>query len=153
MLDLTTTITGTAVGGLTAPTFTLTTDQSPSNNSRQSIVTALGGTQTGVRTHSPSDPFSITVVKPVVPVSYPKANLQGVLGKAGRNKYSILVRKGTIPLVGQNPQISSVRIDFDVVSGAEVNDKANIAAMLSAAAAYGLRELANEYLMVTTGSI
>lgn len=151
-MDLSTTITGVVLNGFTAPTYTLTADQTVAN-AKQSVVTGLGGTQAGVRTHTPSDPFSITVTKPVVPVSYPKANLQGVLGKAGRNKYVILVRKGTIPLVGQVPQVSDVRIETNVVSGAEANDVANLAAMFSAAAAYLNREAANLLTTAKTGTI
>lgn len=153
MFDLTTLITGVAVTGLTSPTYTLTADTPPTNNARQSIVTTLGGTQTNVRTHSPSDPFSITATKPVVPVAYPKANAQGVLGKVGRNKYAFLLRKGTYPLVGQSPQVSDLRIEFNVVSGADVNDKVNLAALLSAGAALLTREANNLYVAGTTGSI
>jgi hypothetical protein len=152
-LDITTSITGVVLNGFSAPTYTLALDTPPANNAKQSIVTALGGTQTGVRTHTPSDPFSITVSKPVIPVPYPKTNLQGVVGKAGRNKYVMLIRKGTLPLTGQSPQVSDLRIETNVVSGADVNDKANLAALYSAGAALLNREAANLLVASTTGSI
>lgn len=151
--DISTSITGVVLNGFTTPGYSLTADSNPSPNSRQAIVTALTGTQSGVRTHSPSDPFSITVSKPVVPVSYPRANAQGILGKAGRNKYTIYLRKGTIPLVGQAPQISDLKIETNVVSGSEVNDVANLAALYSAGAALLQREANNLLTAAKTGSV
>lgn len=153
MFDLSTTINGVVVNGFTAPTYSLTADTGPTSSSRQAIVATIGGTQTGVRTHSPSDPFSIAVSKNPIPVAYPKANLQGVVGKTGRNKYTILLRKGTIPLAGQVAQVSDLRIETNVVSGAEVNDAANLAAMYSAGAAFLTREAANLLVAAKTGGI
>jgi len=59
-------VTGAAQTGLTSPTYTLVADIAPDVNGRQWAVSALGGTQTGVRTHSASDPFTITVMRPKV---------------------------------------------------------------------------------------
>lgn len=152
--DLSTTVTGVVLGGLTAPTYILTADTAPLINARQSIVTSLGGTQTGVRTHSPSDPFSVTVIKPLRALGLPRANpITGSIGPAGRNKNSIKFRKGTLPLVGQNPQVSEITIDAFIVAGAEINDKPNLAALWSMAAAFCSREAANAYAANTTGNI
>lgn len=153
MIDINTTITPTTViGGFTTPTYVLTSDSPPMPNMRQSIVTALGGTQTGVRTHSPSDPFTITSSKPQYAVPYPKVALNGVLGKAGRNKMILSCRKGTIPLVGQAPQISDVQIISNIVSGAEVNDVANVAALWQCVISLAHREIANLLVGSKTGS-
>lgn len=152
-INLATAVTGTVLNGFTTPGYTLTADTPPSPNAKQAIVSALTGTQTGVRSHAPSDPFSITVSKPVIPVPYPKANLQGVLGKAGRNKYTIYVRKGTIPLVGQVAQVSDLKIEMNVVSGADVNDKANLAALLSLGSALLAREASGYLDTAVTGVI
>lgn len=149
-INLTTAITGVVLNGFTAPTYTLTEDRGPNNWTKQSVVTALGGTQTGVRTHSPSDPFTISVSKQAQPVAAPKLGFNGVLGRLGRNKVSFLLRKGTIPLVNQAAQVSDLRIEVNTVSGAEVNDKANLAAMLSAGAALLNREAANLLDATTT---
>lgn len=153
MFDITTPITGVAISGLTSPTYTLAADMAPNNASRQSIVVALGGTQTGVRSHSPSDPFSFTVSKNPIPAPYPKLGLNGLASKTGRNKITILVRKGTIPLAGQVPQVSDLRIETNVVSGAETNDKANLAALYSAGIALLQREKDNLFTGAQTGSI
>lgn len=151
-LDITTTVTGLAIGGLTAPTYTLTAD-SAQNNSRQSIVTALGGTQTGVHTHSPSNPFSINVTKPQNAAAYPRLTSNGTkVGKTGRNRYTTLIRMGTVPIVGQPTEISDIRIEENIVSGAEVNDTANLAAMYSFAGAWFTREAANLLNRAKTGS-
>lgn len=153
-LDITTVVTGATVTGLTSPTYTMTLDNPPSNNARQSIVSSVGGTQTGVRTHSPSDPFTMTITKPNQAAAYPRVSANGLkIGKTTRNKYTVLIRKGTVPLAGQPAEVSDIRVELNVVSGAEVNDKANIAAMLSLAAAHVNREANNWYLAATTGGI
>lgn len=152
-INLTTALTGKVIGAFTAPTYTLAEDRGPNNWTKQSIVTAAGGTQTGVRTHSPSDPFTISVSKQAQPAAAPKAGYNGVLGKVGRNKIEALVRKGTIPLTGQASQVSEIRIGISTVSGAEVNDVPNVTAMYVAAHAVLDRELANFLLATQTNSI
>lgn len=153
MYDISTLITGVTANGLTSPTFTLASDNQPSLNSRSAIVTSLGGTQTGVRTHSPSDPFSITVVKPVTYAGVPAAPAVGAIGRVQRNKTSAVFRKGVIPLTGQAAQLAEIRVDMMIPAGAEVYDKPNIAAVQAAVAAWIARELTNSYLAVTTGSV
>ncbi len=143
-------ITGIVLNGFTAPVFNMTVDTPPAGIQKQSVVSSFGGTLTGARVHSPSDPFTIAILKGVA-AAFPKVNLQGFIGRAGRNKYTFLLRKGTIPLVGQTPQVSDLRIELNVVSGAEVNDKANVAALLSAGGALLNREAANYLDTAFTG--
>lgn len=153
-LDLATTVTGAVIGGFTAPTYVLGADNAPNSNSRQAMVTGLGGTQTGVTSHTVTDPFTFTVVRPKNFISPPRANpVTGAVGTAGRNKTSLLFRKGTKPLVGQAAQVSDVKVDINIVAGAETNDAANVAALLSLAAAACQREAANILLAVKTGNI
>jgi hypothetical protein len=57
-------VTGAAQTGLTSPTYTLSTDVAPSINGKQHAITALGGTQTGVNSHSVAAPFTCTFVRP-----------------------------------------------------------------------------------------
>jgi hypothetical protein len=153
-LDLNTTITGNAMTGLTTPTYTLATDNPPQINARQSIVTTLGGTQTGVRTHAPSDPFTLTAIKPLKPIGYPRANpVTGAIPQVGRNKYILKLRKGLIPLAGQNPQLAEFDLTCQIPAGAEVNDQINIAAALSALTALINREGPNLFVMVKTANI
>jgi len=152
-VDISTAVTGTVLNGFTLPTYTLTTDQAPLVNARQSFVSALGGTQTSVRTHGASDPFTVTVIKPKSFLGLPKlGSLQGSLGPVGRNKTTINIRKGTIPLTGQNPQISELTIDSKIIAGSELNDTANLAAMYSLGSALLAREAANLFAAIKAGS-
>lgn len=57
-------LTGAAQTGFTTPGYTLTVDNAPDTNAKQSAVTALTGTQAGVTVHSVSSPFLISAWKP-----------------------------------------------------------------------------------------
>ena len=125
-------ITGATVSGLTSPTYTLTADSTSDANTRQSIVTAVGGTQTGVIAHAVSAPFSVTVRRPKGnPKVLGKANLNGFIGNIGRNTYTMLVRKGVVPLAGQPYQIALSRTEFEIPAGSELNDQPNLKALAS----------------------
>lgn len=152
MIDLSTAVTGAVVNGFTTPGYTLTVDEKPALNSRQSVVTALTGTQTGVRTHSPTDMFAVTVAKPQQSAPLPQVPLNGVLGRVARNKTSLVVRKGTLPLAGQPPQTTEIRCDLMVVAGAELNDKANLAAAISLMIGLLTREKDNLLLATVIGT-
>lgn len=129
---LTSPVTGAAQTGLTSPTYTLTSDLAPDNNGKQVAVTALGGTQTGVTTHSVASPFTTTFVRPRVFRSLGKPNpTTGVIKDVPRNTYKCITRKGVTPLAGQayaNLQITTV---IDVPAGSDTADPANIRAALS----------------------
>lgn len=126
-------ITGTAQTGLTAPTYTHVADLAPDSNGRQVAVTALGGTQTGVTTHSGSNPFTLTVVRPKVLKSLGKANpVTGVISNVPKNTYKFIVRKGMVPLAGQAPAVMIATLTMDVPAGADTASPAEIRAALSA---------------------
>jgi hypothetical protein len=133
MFTLTTPITGSAQTGLTAPTYTLISDLAPDNNGKQVAVSALGGTQTGVTTHSLSSPFTITFTRPRVFRQLGKPSpTTGVIKDVPRNTFKLITRKGVTPLAGQafvNLQITTV---IDVPAGSDTYDSANIRAALSA---------------------
>lgn len=132
MWNPTTPVTGAAQTGFTAPTYTLTTDTAPDSNGKQHAVTALGGTQTGVTTHSVSSPFTVTFVRPKVFKALGKANpVTGLIASVPRNIYSAIVRKGVTVLAGQPIQTAMLRITHEVPAGADTVDAANIRAMLS----------------------
>lgn len=126
-------ITGAAQTGFTAPTYTLTADLAPDNNGKQNAVTALGGTQAGVTSHSVASPFTITFVRPRVFRSLGKPNpTTGLVKDVPRNSYKLITRKGVLPLSGQpytNLQITTL---IDVPAGSDTADPANIRAALSA---------------------
>jgi hypothetical protein len=125
-------VTGSAQTGLTSPTYTVVADTPPNANSKQWAVTALGGTQTNVDVHQASKPFTISVSRPstirVAPIPNPGS---GAIGNSPRNVYSVIVRKGTVPVSGQSPQVMTLRCDLGVVAGADVVEPEDIRAALS----------------------
>lgn len=124
-------ITGAAVTGLTTPSYTLTLDTSADDNTRQSAVTTIGGTQAGVNSHSVSQPFTVRVARPRTLRVLGKANLNGFISNVGRNTYGILIRKGVIPLAAQPYQIALARLEFEIPAGSEVADQPNLKALCS----------------------
>lgn len=152
-INLTTLLSGLSVGALVSPTYTLTEDRGPNNWTRQSIVTAVGGTMPGVRTHSMSDPFTLAVSRQAQPAAAPRVGTSGIVGKLGRNTVKAKIRKGTIPLVGQAAQISDIDIAINVVSGAETADLNNVTALIDATIAWLHRERANFVLAAQTGNV
>lgn len=132
-LSLTSPITGTAQTGLTTPTYTFVADVAPTINGRQHAVTALGGTQTGVRSHSATDPFTLTSFKPSVFQALGKANpTTGVVKFVPMNRYKLVSRKGAIPLAGQAPAVAMIETIISIPAGSDSADAANLRAMLSA---------------------
>lgn len=129
---LTSPITGTAQTGLTTPTYTLLTDVAPSVQGKQYAVSALGGTQTNVRIHSVSDPFTITLTRAAVLRALPSANpVTGKYGSIPRNVHKILVRKGVNFAANQAPEVFLARLELDLPAGSDSYDPANIRAALS----------------------
>lgn len=132
MFTIPASVTGAAVTGLTSPTYTVSAATGPETNSKRGVVSALGGTQTGVRTHAVSDQFDMTVWAPKVPKALPSANSNtGVRPPIPNNVHSIVVRKGLIPASGETAVVSPMTLSWPVPAGAESYDKANCAAQLS----------------------
>lgn len=126
-------VTGAAQTGFTSPTYTLTADNPPDFNARQSAVTALGGTQVGVTTHSVSSPFLLAAWKPKQMAMLGKPNpTTGLISNIGRNEYKLLTIKGVTPAVNQPAQKMIVRTLVEVPAGADTYDQANVRAALSA---------------------
>lgn len=125
-------VTGAAQTGFTSPTYTLTQDVAPDVNGKQHAVTTIGGTQTGVRTHSVSDPFTLTATRPKNPRVLPTPNpVTGKYGSIPRNSYTFLVRKGVNYAANQAPDLMIARLSIDVPAGADAYDAANVRAALS----------------------
>lgn len=132
-ITVTSPITGAAQTGLTSPTYTLTADIAPDNNGKQNAVTAVGGTQTGVTTHSVASPFTITASRPRTFRSLGKPNpTTGLVKDVPVNVYKVLTRKGVTPLAGQPYAVAIIRTEISVPAGADTYDAANIRAALSA---------------------
>lgn len=128
-------VTGGAQTGLTSPTYTLSSDTFPDTNGKQHSVSALGGTQAGVRTHSGSQYFTLAGYKPkTYKVMGPISN-GGVL--SGNNTFGVIARTMVYPAGVANTSVAGkpaiVRFEISVPSGAEVNDAPQVRALLSAA--------------------
>lgn len=132
-VTLTSPLTGLAQTGFTSPTYTHVTDTAPDVTGKQVAVTALGGTQAGVTTHSMSAPFTLTFFRPKVFRFLGKPNpVTGLVKDVPRNSFKLVTRKGVTVLAGQpfaNMQITTV---IDIPAGSDVADAANIRAALSA---------------------
>lgn len=132
-ISLASPVTGGAQTGFTSPTYTIASDIYPNGvNGKQYVVTALGGTQTNVRAHSVSDPFTIAFTRPQSPKALQNANpVTGRYGNIPKNSYSIIVRKGVNYAANQAPEIALGRCYFEIPAGSDSYDSANIRAMNS----------------------
>lgn len=125
-------VTGGAQTGFTSPTYTLTADVAPDVNGKQHAVTAIGGTQTNVRTHAVSDPFTVTFVRPKSPKALPSANaVTGKYASIPRNTYGLIVRKGVNVAANVAPEVAIARLYIDVPAGSDAYDAANVRALCS----------------------
>lgn len=126
-------VTGGTSSALTSPTYTLVADTAPNSLGKQYAVSALGGTQTGVVPHSVSNPFTMTMFRPAVLKTLAPVNpVTGALKSVPMNDYTVLVRKGLLPLSGQSIKVGSVRTVISVPAGADTADAISVAAMISA---------------------
>jgi hypothetical protein len=131
-ITVTTPVTGGAQTGFTSPTYTLTADIAPDNNGKQNAVTALGGTQTGVTTHSVASPFTVTAIRPKVFRALGKPNpVTGLVKDVPRNVYKVLVRKGVTPLANQPFTTMLATAIIEVPAGADTYDAPNVRAAIS----------------------
>lgn len=125
-------ITGAAQTNLTTPTYTNVSMPAPTPAGKQVGVTALGGTQTNVRTSSASDPFWLNWVVPAA-LKAQRLDANGnLIGSQQYNTYRLLGNKGVICIAGGAPVPLRLRFEVDVPCGADVNDPANVRAALSA---------------------
>lgn len=126
-------LTGGPMTGLTSPTYTLTSDTPPNAHSVQFAVTALGGTQTGVTTHSVSSPFTLTAERPAQFKYLGTPNpVTGVVGNVPVNVTKIRTRKGVTPAANQAVRPAMIETKISVPAGAETYDTVNVRAMQSA---------------------
>lgn len=134
MYGITSPLDGGPQTGFTDPEFTLTTDVAPDINGEQVAVTTIGGTGLGsVRSHTISDPFTITFSRPKNPRILPQANpVTGRYGSIPRNTYTMIVRKGLNVASGQAPEVGIARVTLDIPAGADAYDQPNVRALVSA---------------------
>ena len=127
-------VTGSAQTGFTSPTYTTITDTAPPRDpGKQVAVSALGGTQAGVTTHSVAAPFTLNFTRPSVLRVLGQPNpVTGVIANVPFNTYKLITRKGVVPLAGQPYRTMNITTTIDVPAGADTADTANIRAALSA---------------------
>jgi hypothetical protein len=132
-ISVTSPVTGGAQTGLTSPTYTVVTDSPPPGNpGKQWVVTALGGTQTGVTTHTVSSPFTINFTRPgTLRVLGSPNPVTGVVTAVPNNSYTVVLRKGVLPLAGQPIRTMIYRVTCDIPAGSDTADPANVRAGLS----------------------
>jgi hypothetical protein len=119
----------TGVTGLTNPTFTLVEGTPPVSNAREFIVTTLGGTQTGVETHTQANPFVITAYRPTAYQPLGDLNGAGFPSKFPKNTYSVVTKKGTEVYSGIR-RIATIKSIVEIPAGAEIQDPESVSAML-----------------------
>lgn len=147
-------ITGAPIAGLTTPTYTTLVDTPPASNGKQVYVSALGGTQTGVDIHTVSNPFTLSMFRPTkIAVLEPVNPATGQLQKVPTNRYTLIGRKGLLPLAGQARRPGWIRIEVNVPAGAETADAIGLAALHSMALG-AFHAMAQEiYNTARTGSV
>jgi hypothetical protein len=133
----------TGFSAFASPTYTLTQAQGPVPHSKKFVVSAIGGTQTGVRSHSANDAFSVTAYN--VP-SYKSIVLDGLgaIKSVPFNRYAIVAHKGLLVATNQPPVNAIVRMLFDIPAGSESVDPSNLNALLCCLGGI-LSEQANEW--------
>jgi len=124
-------VTGGPQTGFTSPTYTIVADNAPSVNAKQYYVSALGGTQSGASASSLSSPFTLTMYRPSVFASAGKLDSNNVLRGVGYNDFALLVRKGMLPLAGQQPMLAQALLKMRIPGGADLASPAEIRAMMS----------------------
>jgi len=132
MFTPTSPVTGSAISGLSSPTYTLTSDSSGTNAAKLYAVTALGGTQTGVSAHSTDQPFTVRASRPkLVKVLSPVAS--GQLRKSiPKNVYKVSTSKSVvIDLVTGESSTVIVETSIRVPVGCVLADPTSLSAALS----------------------
>ncbi len=131
-IAITSPITGATQTGLTSPTYTVVTDQAPDVNAKQVYVSTGGGTQTNVRYHAASDPFTISFWRDKVVKTLGALGLNGQYTNVPVNRQKCITRKGVLIASGEQPRVMIIRTEVEVPAGAESYDTVNMRAAMSA---------------------
>lgn len=125
-------ITGSTQTGFTTPTYTVASDLAPDANSRQIVVTAVGGTQVGVRASTAGDPFTALIRKDRSYKTLPPRNpVTGAYGNVPLNKVELLARKGMYIDSDDTVRVGTLRLIAELPAGSEQFDAPNIRALCS----------------------
>lgn len=131
-IAITSPVTGAAATGFTSPTYTVVLDSSaPNPRTKQYTVTAVGGTQVGVRTSTISDPFWFSYTPPSTPKGLPQVNSQtGRYPNIPYNVHQFNAKKGVNFAANQSPLPAWADLRIGIPAGGEY-DAANIRALQS----------------------
>jgi hypothetical protein len=127
-------ITGGAQTGFTTPGYTVTADNPPNaTTGKQWNMSALTGTQTGVRVHAISDPFTATFERPasLQTLAGLISGVTGLYGTVPENVYRVRARKGVNIAANNIPRIAYAECKIGIPAGADAYDPANVRAMIS----------------------
>lgn len=124
-------VTGGPQTGFTSPTYTIGADTPPDVNAKQYVVTALGGTQVGVNTHTIAAPFTVSMFRPKVFKTLKPVNSQNVLSEVPYNTFKVITRKGVLPLAGQAARNMVITTMIEMPAGCDTADAPNVRAALS----------------------
>jgi hypothetical protein len=125
-------VTGGAQTGLTSPTYSTVVDQAPDVNAKQWYVSALGGTQTNVRIHTASDPFTLSWWRDKSTKVLSQLSAAGQYLNVPKNRQKFITRKGVRVGANQPSELMLIRTEIELPANAEVFDMPNVAAALSA---------------------
>jgi hypothetical protein len=132
-ISLTSPVSGGAQTGFTSPTYTVTADASPTANSRQWAVTAVGGSGNTARLHANGDPFTATYFRVASYKSLGPLNAVGAPSRVPRNVDKWVFRKGVIPHTSLAAQPAIVTVTIDRPAGSEANNPIDLRALMSLA--------------------
>jgi len=157
-LNPTSPVTGATISGLTTPTYTITEDNPPDGDSRKWVITALGGTQTGVEVHSVSSPFSIVVTRPKQFKSLGRINpVTGAYAAFPTNETRVRMYKGATIVSGVVSSETTAVFDarFRIPAGTDLsgNDVEDIKALYSLLGGFLWANAQGMYDLATTGML
>jgi hypothetical protein len=126
-------VVGAAVTGLTTPGYPLTNDTSPPGSPGIAYyVGSLTGTQTGVRSHSISSPFTCAMFRPLVAKTLGTPNpTTGIIPNVPSNTFGFTAVKGVAVAANQPYAKAYGKCSFSIPAGAETYDAVNVAALIS----------------------
>lgn len=151
-INLPSPLTGAAVTGLTTPTYTSVQDTRPANNGKQWAITALGGTQSGVESHSVGQPFTVSFFRPQNLKTPGSPNpVTGVVKYMGANRYKVITRKGMVVDGQGRVEVGIITTTIEIPSGVDIYDQNSAKAMLSAHFGALVAEADDIVFMTNTG--
>ncbi|DAD52402.1 coat protein [ssRNA phage SRR5466725_4] len=133
-INVTSPITGSAQTGFTSPSWVVVPDTAPPGNPGEQVAVSSGtGTIAGVTFHSIASPFTINFTRAAnLRVLGSPNPVTGVVSNVPKNSFTVVTRKGMLPLAGQPFQVGILRTEGQIPAGCDTTDPANVRALYSA---------------------